>query len=163
VAGISYSNQTRAVESAKELNRELGVFDEQVEPRLKDLYAPGAYLEGLTMNEWKKHKGNAYDKVRWGKYNHEEPESVIKRIAEVFWERVKRLKVGQTAILLSHGDPIAWWINHQVVGKLPQADALRDQIYPNQGQAIVCIIDPQGNFFTHYILTDQSLIKGESY
>lgn len=163
VVKIAYSNQTRAVESAKEIIKELKILDETTEPRLKDLYAPGAYLEGLTMDDWKKKKGNAYDKVRWGKYNHEEPVKLIDRVNGVFWENVNKLNVGQTAILLSHGDPIAWWINNQVMGQIPPADLLRDLIYPNQGQAIVCIIDPQGIFFTHYLLTDPSLIEGESY
>ncbi|MBI4225836.1 histidine phosphatase family protein [Candidatus Roizmanbacteria bacterium] len=163
VARIVCSDQIRAVESEKELNRELGVSEEQVDPRLKDLYAPGAYLEGLTMDDWKNKKGNAYDEKRWGKYKHERPEKLIDRINQVFWENVNGLKVGEAVVLLSHGDPIAWWINQQVTGQLPQTDALRDQIYPNQGQAIVCIIDPQGIFFTHYILTDPNLIEGESY
>ena len=163
VKSFRYSNQTRAVESTVALNDILKVKDVKDEQSLKDVYAPGAYFEGLTMDDWKVQGGNAYDEKRWGKYNHEKPEKVIERINQVFWENVNGLNVGETVILLSHGDPIAWWINYQVTGKIPQADALRDQIYPNQGQAIVCIIDPQGNFFTHYILTDPSLKEGKMY
>lgn len=163
VVKIRYSNQTRAVESTLALNEILKVKNIKKESKLKDVFAPGVYLEGLTMHQWKDQKGNAYDKVRWRKYNHEKPQRIIQRIDEVFWESVKNLEVDQTAVLISHGDPIAWWINHQVVGKIPNPKQLRDLIYPNQGQGIVVVLNSKNEIVKHYLLKDPNLLKGKSY
>ena len=163
VGKFRYSNQTRAVESAQALNKILKVKDFKIESRLRDAYAPGGYLEGMKMDEIKKNPGFVYDNKNLNKYNHEKPQDIVRRITKVFTETVKTLEIGNTAILLSHGDPIAWWINNQVSGKLPKPKELRNLIYPNKGEAIVVVIDPQEKFFTYYFLTDPTLKKGKMY
>lgn len=163
VVRIRYSDQVRAVESVQALNIALQVKDIRAEPRLKDVYAPGAYLEGLSMHEWREQKGDAYDQVRWKKYSHESPESVIERFNSVFQETASNLEADQTAILLSHGDPIAWFTNFKVSGKIPNSKKLRSLIYPVQGQAIVVVLDSENNIVKHYLLRDPGLLKGKSY
>lgn len=162
---IITSPSIRAIESGNQLREGLKVASagSSTSDDLDDTYAPGPYSEGLTMDEWQQLKGDAYDETRWGKYNHEKPDKIIERINRAFWSIVDKLKVGQTGLLVSHGDPIAWWINYQVVDQLPEPAKLRDAIYPNKGEAIIAIIDPAGNFFCHYILTDSNLIAGTSF
>ena len=163
VTKIRYSNQTRAVESAKALNELLRVKDIKVEAKLKDVYAPGGYLEGMMMDELKKKPGDAYDPDRWSKYHHESPKHVCDRIDKVFQETKSNLNLGETAILLSHGDPIAWWINYQVMDILPNPTMLRSLIYPNQGEGIVVVLDSHNNFIKQFLLKDPELLKGKSY
>ena len=119
---IRHSNQIRAVESAGELNKILKVRDYQVEPKLKDVYAPGGYEDS-----------------------------------------VKKLKAGETAILLSHGDPIAWFINYKIMGKLPDPKKLRNLNYPNQGEGIVIVLNSKDKIIEYYRLTDSSLLEGKNY
>lgn len=163
VIKIRFSNQIRAVESANTLNGILQVKNSKADSRLKDVYAPGAYLERLNMDEWKEKKGNAYDKKRWAEYNHESPESIISRFNKVFQETAATLKTGEAAILLSHGDPIAWFINYKITGKLPDPKKLRSLIYPNQGEAIVIVLNGRNKIVKHYTLKDPELLKGKSY
>lgn len=163
VVKFRYSNQTRAVESAISLNKVLKVKDFKIEPGLKDVYAPGPYLEKLSLVEMKKIKGEVYLDKRWDKYQHENPTSVTKRIDSVFRKTATELKPGQTVILLSHGDPIAFWINKNVSGKYPNPKKLRDLIYPKQGEGIVIVINPENKITGHYSLKDPELLKGKIY
>lgn len=159
------SPETRTIESMHKLNELLHIPEAHLKQSesVDEVYAPGPYRERVTTSEWEKMAGDAYDRGRWGKYNHEEVENVLKRVDGAFWEAASQLQVGETGIILSHGDPIAWWINHRASGRLPQPSKLRGMIYPNRGEAIVVIIDPEGKFFSHYLLTDASLIKGGTY
>ena len=163
VVRIRYSNQIRAVESALEINKALKVKDAKVEPRLRDVYAPGGYLERMTMDELKRQPGNIYNRSRWRKYHHETPESIIKRFDDVFQETKNNLKSDETAILLSHGDPIAWWINFKVMNKLPDSKQLRNLIYPVQGQGLMVVLDSENKIIKHYYLKDPELLLGKSY
>ena len=152
VTQILHSPQTRATESAFELNKSLRV-PININADLNETYLPGPYIEGINIKEREGLLGgDAYDQSRWGKYQHELPQAIIIRMDHIFWQTVKKLKIGKTEVLLSHGDPIAWWINHQLTGKIPESKRLHSMIYPEKGQAIVAIIDPQGNWFTHYLL-----------
>ena len=165
VSSIDHSPSTRAVESKDELNKALGVEADKMHELddLDDVYAPGGYLIGMKLDEFVKQGGNAYEPILWAKYNHEGIPSVAKRLERVFWQMAKSLKVGETGVIVSHGDPIAIWIQNLITGQVPLAENLRKGVYPNKGEAIVAIIDPQGNFFTHYILTDPSLKEGKMY
>lgn len=161
VVRIRHSNQIRAVESALALNKILKVKDIESEVRLRDVYAPGAYIEKLTMDEWKK-SGNAYS-LRWKKYNHETPQACYNRLNAIYGETAKNIKSGETGILLSHGDTIAWFVNFQASGKFPDPKILRNKIYPVQGQGIVMKLDLNNRLVDHFYLKDKELLVGRSY
>ncbi len=149
---ILTSPETRTVESLKSMNDILRIQDTKIDEDLDEIFAPGPYKEGLTIKFWEGIHGNTYDRNRWGSYNHEEVQTIIDRMNRVFWKAAKSLKKGEAAILVSHGDPIAWWINHQITGKEPDPARQSELLYPAKGQAIVAILDSQGKWFTHYLL-----------
>lgn len=150
------SNQTRARESADELIKALGdVMNRSEDESVRDIYAPGAYKEGLTMHQWQELKGNAYDVTRWGKYNHEKRGHIVGRMRNALMKLTSSLGTGETGFIVSHGDSIAWLI-HYLKGKYPNPENLRDALYPPQGGAFVVVIGPSGKPFTVYELTDDS-------
>ena len=161
---IVTSPSVRAVESGNQFNLALNVDNDNIasDRDLDDVYAPGGYVEGMSMDEFKKMGGVAYDN-RWKKYHHENIESVWERMKNVFWELAKNLHVGQAGIIVSHGDPIAIFIQTIISREMPRRELLRKGLYPDKGEAIIAIIGPKGEWFTHYILTDPSLKKGKQY
>lgn len=165
VSTISHSPSTRAVESKDELNKALGVNSDKIVTLedLDDVYAPGGYISGMKLSEFERLGGNAYDPKLWQKYNHENIASVSNRLQQTFSNMAAGLKVGEAGVIVSHGDPIAIWIQTITAGQIPLAANLRKGIYPNKGEAIIAIIDPEGKFFTHYILEDPSLKEGKMY
>lgn len=164
VKRIISSPSARAAESRDNLNQTFALSNIQTVEELDDVYLPGPIAEGMTMRQFQElGGGSSYDDSRWKIYRHEKPESVIKRLDDSFWKMAASLKVGETGVMVSHGDPIAWWINHQVTGAIPNPRDLRNLIYPNKGDAIVAIIGPDGKWISHYILKDPSLIEGESF
>lgn len=164
VKEITTSPSARAIESGASLNTVIDLPKLERNDALDDVFMPGPVAEGMTMEEHQKLGGGmGYDVSRWGKYHHERPKQVIKRMDTVFWNEATHLKTGETGIIISHGDPIAWWIDHQIMGFTPDPKNLRNLIYPNKGDAIVAIIGPDGKWFCHYLLKDPSLIEGESY
>ncbi len=164
VKQIISSPSARAVESADSLNQAFNLNNLQMNDNLDDVYVPGPVAEGMTMEEHQRlGGGSVYVDTRWASYGHETPDKIVKRLQSTFETVSNNLKTGETTILVSHGDPIAWWINHQVTGTIPDPKILRNLIYPNKGDAVVVILDPQGEWFSHYILKDASLIEGESY
>ena len=164
VGNVYASPETRAQESADALIKVMSLSSKPLAcEALDDVYAPGAYAERLTMTQWEKLKGDAYDDKRWDKYHHEKPEAVTSRMVDFFWQTAGQLKVGQTGVLISHGDPIAFLINYLVDGKIPPPISLRDHIYPRKGQATIFIIDSQGKIFSHYFLKGPELIQGTIY
>jgi hypothetical protein len=110
----------------------------------------------MKMDEFAKLEGNVYDKLRWGKYNHEEPEEMVKRMSNAFKTLASTLRVGQAGILLSHGDPIAWLANYLDTQTIPNPKDLRDLIYPAKGDSLVAVIGPDEKIFTLYLLNENS-------
>jgi broad specificity phosphatase PhoE len=163
VVKVRYSNQIRAVESVKALNKILRINDIKPDLRLRDGYAPGPYIEKFTMDQWKKGENNIFDIRRWGQYNHEKPESIINRFNDIYEETIKNLDIGNTAILLSHGDLIALWINYKIQGKLPNLTKLKSLIYLRQGEAFVIKLNNENKTVKQYLLEDQELLKGKIY
>lgn len=166
IASIYTSPETRTMESSKIIEQISGVKSKKSE-ELDEVYAPGAYMEGLSMTQWaelkKKSKGDAYDIEIWGKYNHEKPSSVIARMTRFYYHIAKSVRDGETAIFISHGDPIAFLINYLINKKIPDHKILRQLIYPTKGQAIVTIINPDNKFFNYDLITGPELIKGSLY
>ena len=98
------SPETRAQESARALNRwELPI---ETKEELDDIFGPGAYKEGLTMSQLPELEGDYISQQQLAKkYDHETPATVIERMNSAFWGMVDKLNVGETGILVSHGDP----------------------------------------------------------
>lgn len=149
---IFSSPEIRTRESAEILREKLNIRKIEIDDNIIDVYAPGPYYEGMTMAEHRSMKGNVYKKSRWGKYDHERPEEIVKRMKRAFWRAAQKVKPGETAILVSHGDPLGWLINTLLTGKIPEPQKLREIIYPGKGEAMVAIIDPKGELFTLYSL-----------
>jgi len=162
--GIFSSPETRAIESAETLRENLqsAVIEIKTLDGLDDSLSPGPYIEGMKMGEFMKLGGNVYDSSRWGKYDHESSESIVSRTQNIFWRAARSLKAGENAILVSHGDPIAWLLN-SLEGSEISPDKLRDMIYPKKGEAVVAIIDPKGELFTMYSLNGPRLTSSKIY
>lgn len=146
------SPETRTIESTDKLKEVLGIQSAEIIAGLDEVYAPGPYREGVKLSEHEKHVGDVYLNPKYKKYNHEAPDSTVARMNNVFWEKVNTIKVGETAVFVSHGYPIGWWINKQVTGKLPHPEKLEESIYLNKGEALVVIIAPDNSWFTYYLL-----------
>lgn len=157
---IVSSPETRAKESTQNLNSKLGVSSVEISDDLDDANASGPYQEGMKMDEFTKLKGDVYDKSRWGQYNHEEPEEIVKRMYHALTSIAATLNTGEAGILLSHGDPIAWLANYLDTKDVPNPKSLRDLIYPAKGDSLVAVIEPDEKVFTLYLLNENSK-KGE--
>lgn len=160
---IFTSPETRALESTHELNSILHVDEVTTVADLDDGFAPGPYLEKMTMDQLMDIGGNVYDSTRWGKYYHESPKEIIERMQRTFYKVASGLKVGETGLLLSHGDPIAWLLNTLTSTTIPSPENLRQLLYPAKGEGAVAIIDPQGFVFSTYTLKDKSIQRGKIY
>lgn len=153
---INSSPEVRAQESAQILNQKLNPKNLETVEELDDSYSPGPYREGMTLDQLAEIGGNVYEESRWGKYGHERPKQIIERMERAFWTMAQSLKVGETGIIVSHGDPIAWLANHLVSDRIPDPKDLRKLIYPVKGQAVVAVIDSSDHFFTAYLLNEVS-------
>lgn len=157
------SPEARTQESAQILKQYFPQLEITVDEKIDDVYAPGPYKKGLTMNQLREMKGNVYDRSVWEKFNHETQEEVVQRMHAVFWETADKLTVSQTGILISHGDPIGWLTNYLNTGKIPQPQELRKLIYPPKGAAVVVVVDPKGKLFTQYLMAGFNLSEGKLY
>ena len=155
------SPETRTRESADILARGLGL-EPVVTDDLEEVYAPGPYLEGMTTSKWLQIHGNVYDTNRWGNYHHETPKEIVARMERAFRTIKERLGVGETGIIVSHGDPIAYLVNYLATGKIPPPDTLKSSHFSTKGQGVVVVLDPHGNFFTTYILNPSPKKKNPS-
>lgn len=162
---IYTSPETRTKETTQIISKQLLLTPEQItiSDDLDDTYAPGAYLEKLSMTKWRQLGGNAYDEKRWYKYHHEKPQQIIERMEKIFWRVAKNLSGGQAAALISHGDPIAWLINYLFTKKFPLASRLRHLIYPKKAGAFVLVINLNNEILEYYQLVDPALISGSIY
>ena len=157
ISNIVGSPHKRAEESVDELKNVLGITNVAFSDAIKDVYAPGPYREGMTMKQLQEISGDIYDKNRWGQYDHENQVAVIVRMKSAFWAMANQLKAGETGLLLSHGDPIAWLVNTLDADVVPSPEALRSLQYPGKGEAVLVVIHPDGSVFTRYILRDESI------
>lgn len=152
---IISSPEIRALESAQELQKVLRLPDIEISDLLDDIYAPGPYIEGMNMNEHEARKGNIYDRDRWGGYNHETPELAIERMRLIFNQATQRLEVSEACIIISHGDPIAWFANTVNNRRIPNPQNLRAQIYPSKGNGILYVVDKENNIIDEYVLKER--------
>lgn len=153
VSRILASPEIRARESAEALlAQQVGAAKVEIAAELDDVYAPGPYIEGMRMAQLEAIGGNVYERNRWGQYNHEPAESLIKRAKQVFWSVAGSLKIGETGVLVSHGDLIGWLMNTLVEDQIPTPENLRSLIYPNKGEGMVVVLDSDNALFTTYSL-----------
>lgn len=163
ITSIFSSPETRALESIKAIRTGSdSTLPVQIVEELDDAMAPGPYTEGMSMETFMGLAGNVYDENRWGKYHHESPGSITKRTRDAFWKIAKDLRVGQTAVMLSHGDPIAFLLNALDNKKITPAE-LRNAIYPKKAEATAVIIGPDAKVFTMYSLNRAQLNESKVY
>jgi hypothetical protein len=116
----------------------------------------------MTMDQLAEIGGNVYSQ-RWKKYQHEQPDSVVKRMHQQFIEISNSLKTGETGVLLSHGDPIAWLLNTLYGELIPEPENLRDLEYPAKGEAVIVIINPDNTIYSSYSTRSLSLDDKKIY
>lgn len=162
VTRIYTSPQTRTMESSKELSKALGGVEIIVDNDIDEAFAPGPYLEGMTMDEFLKNKINVYDENVWGKYSHEKPSGVIARMQRALMRIINELRNGEAAVVISHGDPIAWLINSLNEQKMPQPENLREMIYPAKGEAVLLKAEKDNKISILCILPEGKQ-KGNTY
>ena len=76
---------------------------------------------------------------------------------------VDELEIGDTGLMVSHGDPVAAWLQYRVTGAIPEPQLLRKGIYPNKGEATVIRIDSKGAWQSYHVMKDPSLKQGKQY
>lgn len=117
---------------------------------LNDTKAPGVWMEQIKFSDFMKTGGNVYDSKRWEKYDHETPQEIVNRMKTALYNIAGSIRPGESVIIVSHGDPIAWLLNVVVDNKMPNPENLRDSIYPAKGSAVAVIFDSKGNYFSAY-------------
>lgn len=154
VQNIYISPEIRCQESIRYLIEGHHFSKWGIEQDLDDNYAPGPYLLGMTMDQLKEIGGNVYEGPMAKRYHHESPEQIVKRMRKAFDRAVLRLDIGETAILVSHGDPLAWLFNDIIIGYIPVPSVLRDSFYPEKGVGTVIVLGPR-NKLHHFELNPQ--------
>jgi hypothetical protein len=91
----------------------------------------------------------------------ETPESVTKRMLKVFNIAAGSLKTGEAAILLSHGDPIAFLIYILKTNSVLDPENIRKVQFPKKGQVTVAAIGTNEKPPTLYLLNPD--IEGSAY
>lgn len=164
VTSVLSSPSSRAVETATHIANSVKLSP-NTEDGLDDIYAPGAYKERYTMDQLAALEKNELELSRLEKqYGHETHFQLVDRMQKFFLQVVKTLHAGQTGVLVSHGHPLGYLAHHLLTGEIPKEHAIRTSpFYPPKGGAILCILDPQGKFFTAYPLVDPSLSPGAIY
>lgn len=157
------SPAVRAQESAQILQQRLGITPVNIEPDLDDTYAPGPYIEQLTMTEWEQLNGNAYDEERWGKYGHETTTALTERMVGVMARMVAKLSDGQVGAMVSHGDPIAFLLNYLKDGVIPDPASIRNMLYPPKGSATLLTYSDAGEYISQLPFDGASLRSGNTY
>ena len=155
IVRISVSPETRAQESVKYLTADNPFPEFETVDDLDDAYAPGPYLKRITMDQFAEQGGNVYDDSLWKDYPHEQSEAIVGRMRKAFDEMAESIKIGESGILLSHGDPISWLLNDVIKGSLPKPKDLRNSLYPEKGVASVLVLDSSNKLINHYKLNPQ--------
>ncbi|OGK24583.1 hypothetical protein A3D76_00455 [Candidatus Roizmanbacteria bacterium RIFCSPHIGHO2_02_FULL_37_9b] len=151
-AKIVASHSARAKESADACNEVLSIKDSAVSDQLDDGAFPGPYRSGMTTDEVRKLGAAYYADPRFKKDAEETEDDIVRRMNQIYLETVNSLKPGQTGLLVSHSAPIALLVEFLMNKKISPLEDLDKLVSLRPGEAVVIIIDPQGNFFTDYVL-----------
>lgn len=157
------SPETRARESAEILLNELGLNHIEIMPDLDDVYAPGPYLERMTMKQFQANNVNNYDKTQWAKYKHETAKAVTERMLGLVKRIVIDLINDQVGAMISHGDPIAFLLNYLQTGKIPNPKNIRKMMYPPKGSATMLTYSDMGDFIKLAPFGSLILQSGSNY
>ena len=152
---IVISPEIRAQESAKNLTEGHSFAQFEIDKDLDDTYAPGPYLMGMSMEQFASLGGNTYESVVWNGYNHETAANLAERMRRAFDKIAKSLNFGETGIIISHGDPLAWLLSDLIEKHLPQPKDLRGPIYPEKGIATVIVLNSNNQVIHHYKLNPE--------
>jgi broad specificity phosphatase PhoE len=145
---IFTSPETRALESSEELKTKLFIPVETAAD-LDEVLCPYPYAQNWSMDKLVALNGKIYNLP-----GTENPEEVVKRMRRFYDGTANELKVGEAAILVSHGDPIVFLIHHLETNSVADPKFLRDIIYPAKGQVTVTIIGTNGKLFALYLLNE---------
>jgi len=152
---IFSSPEIRAQESVAQLNKTLKLPVEIVND-LDDVYAPDPYNEGWKMDKLIALGGNSYNLPHT-----ERPENLVRRMLDVFNMASDSLKTGQSTILLSHGDPIAFLVYMLKTNSVLNPEKIRQVQFPKKGQVMVTVIGANKKLLTLYLLNPD--IEENSY
>lgn len=145
------SPETRAIESADALKEGYkNNFRILKKDELDEILFEGPYKDGLSIDPWE--RGEREFVPKKAGYRHEKTQSVVDRMDRAFAEIIYVLRVGETGILISHGDPIAYFINFKLNGIIPDYHDFNKVIYVKKGEALVIIIDADSTIFSQYTL-----------
>jgi broad specificity phosphatase PhoE len=149
---IISSPEIRAQESAMILGQILGL-DITIDDHLDDVDSPGGYLEGYKMKDLLRIEADSelIAKLR-KKYPYETTPHFVKRMQTIFKREAKKLKIGETLIFLSHGDPISYFAYYLIYRKIPTPMELREKLYCPAGNAVVVGVDSKNKPVTIYFL-----------
>lgn len=159
VSKIRVSPEIRTQESAQELRgRVNSELKTTIDPDLDEVYAPGPYQLRMTMDQLAEIGGNIYEGEFWREFDHETPPHIHERMKRSFLAQAQTLRIGEAGLLISHGDSIAWLVNHLVRGvglvrsEMPVPANLREAVYLKAGEGMVFVLDSNNRIFTAYIL-----------
>ena len=156
IASIVTSPSSRAKESAAILAHAVNTEKVRESDDLDDGKCPGPYHMGMTMAELESKKGDVYSMG----LVLETPEEIASRMEKEMSNIVQELKLGETGVIVSHGDPTAWLLRKLVSKHLPRPANLRNRLYLSKAGAYLFVLGPQDEIFTSYYLTG---LGGEIY
>jgi broad specificity phosphatase PhoE len=131
---IYTSPETRTRESAGIMAEILNITDIEIKDGLDDVLCPAPYRQKMTMKELEDRGGDVYYLCQ------EKPENIARRMEPVFWELYRKLRNGETGIIMSHGDPTGWLLHQLINHSLPDPKHLRDGLYlPKSGAMVITL------------------------
>lgn len=152
VRQIKASDQERAIHSTEALidgyerrnaqnKRDLLTPRMETDERLRDGNTPGPYMLRMKMKDFAATSGRV-DTSEWDEYNHERPETILARMHNAANDAISSVRPGETAVLVSHGDPSAMLLALLGDGFPPNLDTMRNHdLYPAKGEAIAVIFE----------------------
>jgi len=146
VTTIWTSPTSRAKESAIILADILGTPEPHINNMLDDLLCPAPYRQHMTITQLEELKGDVYALAE------ETPQTVARRMRHALVMMAKDLHLGETGILVSHGDPTAWLLRDIIQGTLPSPKDLRNAFYlPKAGASAIFLSHNQIPLAVHFL------------
>lgn len=128
---VLVSPETRTQESAIALDSNHNFPQAELDDDLDDAFAAGSYLEWLRLNPDKTNVDLAF----------EAPKVVVVRMNRVFVRVIETLQTGESAILVTHADPINYFLSSFLTDKLPNPQEAESPFYPEKGTGFVVILN----------------------
>lgn len=159
------SPQTRAVESANVLNVTLELDEVNIHkiPDINELDFPNAYMAGVQMKDLQQ----LFEDYDWmdgimSIYPAEKYDALSERMLRAFQAIKSQLSIGESGILLSHGDPLACLANKLLYPdvEIESPTQLRNSWYVPKGNALVVAVDSADSisYFNYLLPVDTTKI-----